>query len=249
MLIYKLEKLKIVAYTDVERTTCHPKPPCEFEAMFNPTELKWAFGIVTAAVRPAINSSARPATYQYSEPEELSLKLILDGMGVELTGFERLVLRKPSKTVRSQLDDFKHVTYQYEGSAHEPPHLRLTWGAAFEQFDCRLSSYDVTYTLFDRDGSPLRAEIEVKFVADPAPAKVAAEENKQSPDMTHARIVKAGDTLPMLTASIYGSSDHYLHVARYNDLNDFRELTPGQSLLFPPLTVFADNARVRGAKS
>jgi nucleoid-associated protein YgaU len=47
--------------------------------------------------------------------------------------------------------------------------------------------------------------------------------------------VKAGDTLPMLCYQIYKDSSYYLAVARLNQLQNFRQLQPGQLLRFPPL--------------
>ncbi len=63
----------------------------------------------------------------------------------------------------------------------------------------------------------------------------AALDRLSSPDLTHVRTVQAGDTLPLLCTSIYGSARHYLLVARHNGLDDFRQLQPGQQLQFPPL--------------
>jgi nucleoid-associated protein YgaU len=62
-----------------------------------------------------------------------------------------------------------------------------------------------------------------------------ATEAKSSPDLTHSRIVKAGDTLPLLSKEIYGTANHYLWIAQQNQLDDFRNLMPGQRLFFPPL--------------
>ena len=62
-----------------------------------------------------------------------------------------------------------------------------------------------------------------------------AKENKTSPDLSHSRIVKSGDTLPLLSKEIYGSAVHYLRVAQANGLDNFRSLTPGQQIVFPPL--------------
>ena len=45
---------------------------------------------------------------------------------------------------------------------------------------------------------------------------------------------KAGDTLPLLCREIYGSASCYLRVAQVNALDDFRNLTVGQELIFPP---------------
>jgi nucleoid-associated protein YgaU len=53
--------------------------------------------------------------------------------------------------------------------------------------------------------------------------------------VSHSRVVRRCDTLPLLTAEVYGTSVHYLRVARANGLSHFRDLVPGQTLLFPPL--------------
>jgi nucleoid-associated protein YgaU len=97
-----------------------------------------------------------------------------------------------------------------------------------------LKSVDINYTTFDADGSPLHAELAAQFLEDLAPKKKSALDNLLSPDLTHRRLVKAGDTLPLLCRDIYGTPEHYLRVAEANGLDDFRHLIPGQELLFPP---------------
>ena len=47
-------------------------------------------------------------------------------------------------------------------------------------------------------------------------------------------MVVDGDTLPLLCREIYGSASYYLRVAQVNRLDDFRNLTAGQELIFPP---------------
>ena len=61
-----------------------------------------------------------------------------------------------------------------------------------------------------------------------------AEENNQSPDLTHYRDEKKGDTLPLMCFRIYGDSRHYMEVARANKLANFRNLTVGEQVFFPP---------------
>jgi len=97
------------------------------------------------------------------------------------------------------------------------------------------SRVNVTYTSFNRDGTPLRAELDTRFISDAEAGKRLAEENKKSADLTHSRVVKSGDTLPLLTQAVYGSSAYYVRVAQVNQLDDFRNLTPGQKIFFPPL--------------
>jgi nucleoid-associated protein YgaU len=62
-----------------------------------------------------------------------------------------------------------------------------------------------------------------------------AEEGKNSPDLTHYRQVKQGDTLPLMVFNIYKDPKYYLEIARVNGLTNFRKLLTGQNIIFPPL--------------
>ena len=57
----------------------------------------------------------------------------------------------------------------------------------------------------------------------------------QSPDLTQVRIAKAGDNLPLLCYQIYGDPGYYLEVAQANQIDAFRLLEPGMTVVFPPL--------------
>jgi nucleoid-associated protein YgaU len=119
------------------------------------------------------------------------------------------------------------------GDIHQPNFLLIRWGDL--TFSGRLKTLTVTYSLFDEAGDPIRAKLEAVFVEDKSAETIFREAGKNSPDVTHVRMVKSGDTLPLLCKQIYGSSAHYLDVARHNGLDDFRNLTPGRTLTFPPL--------------
>jgi hypothetical protein len=229
--IFKLEKFTVEGFDGADRAGLAPK----FEAQFNPAHIRWNYGISWSCGR-TINSSGHQQSYEYSKAPELSVTLTIDGTNVDAMGFYAFA----AATVEDRIKQFKKVAYDYRGDKHEPPYLRVSWGS-LESFDCRLHSFSVTYTLFDRDGTPLRAEIATRFIGDVLAAKLAKLQQKSSPDLTHSRIVRSGDTLPLLSKDIYGSSERYLDVARYNGLDDFRKLMPGQELLFPPLAVFLEN--------
>ena len=62
-----------------------------------------------------------------------------------------------------------------------------------------------------------------------------AEENSNSPDLTHLRQVKTGDHLPLMVHKIYGDKKYYLEVARSNNLTSVRNLEEGQNIILPPL--------------
>jgi LysM repeat protein len=227
----KLKKLTIKAYRKRERS----EPALgTFEAMYNPASFSQKYGIQYNK-KQGLNSTDKEAVYAYSDPRELNLKLILDGTGVHEMGILKL---GPQKTVSERVKDFIDLSFHMNGNIHEPNFLVVEWGGKEDGgliFPCRLASVNVSYTSFNRDGSPLRAELDVTLISDEAKKKRIAKENKRSPDLTHHRIVKSGDTLPLLTKEVYGSATHYLRVAQANNLDDFRNLTPGQELFFPPL--------------
>ena len=225
--LFKLEKLTIYAYDDSKR-----KPvmfPASFEVMFNPASFSVKHQNVFQKYR-GINTSGRTANYSHSQSDALTLKLILDGTGVAGFGLSML----GAKSVKEQIDDFLELCFYMDGKIHEPKYLKIEWGI-LNGFECRLESVEIEYTSFDKGGMPLRAELTTVFVEDVDPEKRVKEEGKSSPDLTHTRVVKSGDTLPLLTREVYGSSAYYVRVAQANALDDFRNLTPGQTLFFPPL--------------
>jgi hypothetical protein len=227
--LFKLEKLKIIAYKNVGRT----QEFGTFEAMFNPESFSRHLGIKYNDRDQSINSSGKQQLYARSEPEQFTIKLILDGTGVnEKIGLTKLFGK--TETVSDRIEKLLDLTFKMNGDIHEPNYIKIVWGDL--NLACRLKNMNINYTNFDRSGHPLRAEIDLSLISDEDPTRRLRKENKNSPDLTHSRIVMVGDTLPLLTKQIYGSSVHYLKVAQFNQLDDFRNLTPGQRLYFPPLT-------------
>nr|VFK36492.1 MAG: hypothetical protein BECKSD772F_GA0070984_100228 [Candidatus Kentron sp. SD]VFK39171.1 MAG: hypothetical protein BECKSD772E_GA0070983_100228 [Candidatus Kentron sp. SD]VFK77813.1 MAG: hypothetical protein BECKSD772D_GA0070982_100227 [Candidatus Kentron sp. SD] len=221
---FKLEKLKIKAYKSRSRSMRDLIGT--FEAMFNPTSFTQKHEIIYGC-KQGMNSSGREVDYQRSKPTDLSLQLILDGTGVDPFS------PGGKKKVSEQVKEFLDLTFRMNGSIHEPNYLVAEWGELI--FSCRLGSVEVSYTSFNRDGAALRAELDITLLSDKEVKARMAEENKSSPDLSHGRIVKSGDTLPLLCNEIYGSMAHYPRVAEVNNLDDFRRLVPGQRIIFPPL--------------
>jgi len=237
--LFSLAKLTIEGYKDERRGG---RPLGTFKAQYNPE----TFSIHHANVfgsQQGIGCTSGAGAWSYSPPKCLVVKLILDGTNVEYMGLELLLRRIP--TVAEQISSFLATCYQLVGEIHQPLFLKLSWGKALggfagiggmtePSFNCRLESVDIKYQAFDRDGAPLHAELTATFVEQLDPAKQAAAEKRSSPDLTHRRVVVDGDTLPLLCREIYGSPSYYLRVAQVNELDDFRDLTAGQELIFPP---------------
>jgi len=168
--------------------------------------------------------------YSKSPPSKMNFELIFDCTGV--VNPKRVDLNK-------ELEDFKKVVYDYNGSIHEPNYLKVKWGGAFD-YPCRLESLSIEYTLFKPTGDPLRAKVQMSVTNFESPEAISREESKSSPDMTHTVQVSAGDTLPGLCEQIYGDTKCYPQVARFNSLYNYRYLQPGITLQFPPLVTPTD---------
>ncbi len=175
----------------------------------------------------APGTSANGSNHEKTEPVTLGFDFLLDRTGA---------LGNESDSENGVEDDialFRKVTLDFEGEIHKPRYLKLCWGSLI--FKCQMEKLDVEYKLFNREGKALRANLKCSFREFKEDSLRVAEENKSSPDLSHVRIAKEGDTLPLMCSRIYGDSRHYIEVARVNRLYSFRRLTQGQRILFPPI--------------
>ena len=98
-----------------------------------------------------------------------------------------------------------------------------------------LTNLDIEYKLFKSNGTPIRAIAKCTFKGTIEEDLRKALENKQSPDVTHERLVKAGDKLSLMTHKIYKQQKYLLLVAAFNQLDGFRNVKAGTKIYFPPV--------------
>ena len=168
--------------------------------------------------------------YKSTAPEELKIEFVLDGSQT----MEGYVEMYKTKEVAVQIKAFTDCVYKYEGKIHRPRFLIVHWGSELK-FPSVLSHMDITYSLFNPNGNPLRAKITATFVKYESSAATAATSRMSSPDLTHQRTVVQGDRLDLLTFNIYDDTSFVLQVARANALSTIRQLRPGKDIIFPPI--------------
>lgn len=214
----KLSKLRIFSFHDLSFTAVVGT----YEAYYNPETYSVTYDLdyCNAEGFASIDSSQR---FIRVPPKTYSFDLMIDGTGA--SG------RKVDVPV--EVAKFLATTYRFVGTSHRPPFLILSWGTMVEK--CVLKSVNVSYTLFSPEGIPLRAKLTTSFESAAAKELIDAIARLSSPDLTHTRIVRQGDTLPLLCKEIYGDESHYLKVARVNNLVNYRNLQVGRELFFPPL--------------
>ncbi|WP_422104880.1 hypothetical protein [Winogradskyella sp.] len=202
----------------------------------------------------AMGASSQNLKFNRIGGEEVSFDFLFDSSGVippakiESGKVEKLPLLdslvdvlKPAisnpfeeaDTVEEELKQFKDLLLGYNGETHETRYLHLLWGG-FEM-KCRLVSMQVEYSVFRRDGRPIRAKATCKFKGTQSYKEMQAEQNQQSPDVTHMKIVNQQDRFTLMAEQTYSQNKYYIDVAKANGLLSFRKLETGQKLMFPPI--------------
>ena len=231
----ELIKLRIKAYKDEQFS--EEVADGEFKTLLNPDKYSFKYKIESNEDQASGTSSSAPR-FNKILPEDLQLEFVFDRTGV-ITDYgapgtsNDKTFKDEGGGIIDDIDKFKKVVFDYNGDEHKPNYLIISWGTLL--FKGTLTEMDITYKLFKSDGTPLRATANAKFKGFVEDNLRVALENNSSPDLTHIRMVKEGDTLPLMTFRIYGDSKYYLEVAKANNITNFRKLTVGRKIFFPPI--------------
>jgi nucleoid-associated protein YgaU len=164
-------------------------------------------------------------------PLEFSIEFTIDGTGVAPTQGGRQVKKE---YVKKQIKELRNVTgSNINGEIHRPNYLAVLWGSFY--IECVMTALNITYTLFDREGVPLRAKVNCSFLERIAPGKAGRQSRLESSDLTTAIIFKEGDSLPLIAKSKYDDPGYYIQLARANKITHFRNIAPGTRIVLPPL--------------
>jgi len=221
-MVENVSKLKILSYSDPKMRV----PDGFMDVMLNPDGYQQRIQLQYSE-QQAPGTTGRLPKFAKKEPDKIDFELLFDRTGV-VNGMPVGALG-----VDEDLTKLKRLTVEYKGEEHRPRFVSIYWGTL--KFDGCLETMDISYTLFNPQGLPLRAVVQVSFIGSIEDEKRLHLENSSSPDLTHVRTVKAGDTLPLMCHRIYGDSKYYLAIAAVNELTDFRNLKEGSSLRFPPI--------------
>src|SRR2546423_1689213 len=165
----------------------------DFKVPINPESFTKNFKVIHDTSSPHGSNQTDPR-FIATAPEELRIEFILDGTAT-MEGYLDSLKYLPVKT---QLQKFLACVYDYDGKIHRTRFLQVMYGSELS-FPCVLSNLDINHTLFDSEGAPLRVKINATFLKYVAPEEQAKEAKNRSADLTHLRLVKAGDRLDWLT--------------------------------------------------
>jgi hypothetical protein len=197
-------------------------------------------------------SAGGDPTFDKIPPLEFSIEFTIDGTGVASQNLSNEQKNKfnsiqsgnqpenKNDYVKTRIRELRETTgSNINGDIHRPNYLAVLWGTFY--IKCVLTALNITYNLFDRSGSPLRAKVNCSFLERKQSGAGERQTMYESPDLTKYKQIKQGDKLPLMAKKNYDESFYYLQVAKANKLKNFRSLLPGTTLVLPPLAETADS--------
>ncbi len=196
--------------------------------MFNPHEYtltkqnQWESGENKGKNIPKIK-------FKQGGAETLKLQLFFDTYGTN-----------PVVDVRTHTQDLwkmMMVTDQKKNQKNnksEPPHVVFEWGQF--TFEAVITNVSQKFTLFDKEGVPLRTTVDVTF------QQVKDDQNHHGQNPTsgggppiRTHVVQAGERLDLIAAKAYGDPSFWRLIAHGNRLIHPQRLREGQLLIIPAL--------------
>ncbi|GEM46013.1 CIS tube protein [Deinococcus cellulosilyticus] len=224
----------------------HEKPDTRIEVQFNPETLKVTFanqvanqdqgGKQNSPQFVGKGSTKLALTLYFDVTGELSTSLdsTAQGKGEPNSGTRdvRRLTRKVAHFITPQ-----EIKEGKDRGKFAPPKVRFHWGSF--QFDGIMESLEENLDFFSHDGFPLRAsltvgltqqEIQFQIASNPAGAGQAKPGGKPA-GTTPQTPARKGGNLPQM-ADQQGMGDDWQSVARGNNIENPRQLKPGQLIDF-----------------
>lgn len=164
------------------------------------------------------------------ECDQLSMELFLDDF-TDPTGPTSSPPQDPNP-VAKRIADLFHLL-EVDRDLHAPAPVRFNWGPM--EFIGIIEKLTRKVTKFHPDATPARATISVAFKEYRTLRQQLQQPRRESADKTKRRVVVGSDTLWAIAAREYDDVNEWVRIARANDLDDPRQIKPGDWLKLPPM--------------
>lgn len=141
-------KLIIKAYSDNKFST----EKGEFTTEMNPSSIKISSNL-SYSIANSLGSPSNNIKYNTSLPRILEFSITFDGTGI---------YNGKKESVSTQVDKLKSLVYDFQDTVKSTYYIRVIWGLL--DFKGRLVSMDVSYVMFEANGVPLRAEVDISII-------------------------------------------------------------------------------------
>ena len=195
------------------------------EVMFNPTSYQIN---LAATINETQNSAKSGGNQEFggTNPMTFSCQLFFDEF------------HKPKGDVTpkiSTLLDWMRPTEQsVKDCAPKAPHVKFKWGGnkQLEGFQGFLTKCNVTYSLFTKDGTPIRAKVDIE-IRGATPEKPFGNPTSHAAGSHRAHTMIDGDTLQSIAFRELGRPAYWRALAELNGIDDPLRLSAGTVVLIP----------------
>jgi nucleoid-associated protein YgaU len=201
----------------------------EIVVLFNPTE--YSFERTNSYKATPVPGLGSPLLqFVNGEADQLSMELFLDDY-TDPKGPTSLQQRETDPLI-TRLRALSKLL-EIDRDLHAPPPVRFNWGPM--EFVAVIEKLGRKVTVFHPDGTPARVTLSVSFKEYRTLRAQLEDPRRQSTDRTRRRVVVGREALWFIAAREYDDANEWVRIAEENDLDDPREIVPGDWLIMPPI--------------
>ena len=197
--------------------------------LFNPAE--YSFERSNSYKATAVPGLSSPILqFVNGEADQLSMDLFLD----DYTDPEGPTSREriEQQPVMSRIRAMSKMLL-VDSKIHAPSPVRFNWGPM--EFTAIIEKIGRKVTMFQPDGTPARATLSVTFKEYRTLKQQVEAPRRESADKSKRRVVVGRERLFLLAVREYNDANEWVRIAQANDLDDPREIAPGDWLELPPM--------------
>ena len=197
--------------------------------LFNPTE--YSFERTNSYKATPVPGLGSPLLqFVNGEADQLSMELFLDDY-TDPNGPTSLLQQEKDPLIKRLVDLSKLL--EIDRDLHAPPPVRFNWGPM--EFVAVIEKLGRKVTMFHPDGTPARATLSVTFKEYRTLRTQLEDPRRESADRSKRRVVVGPEALWFIAAREYDDANEWVRIAEANDLDNPREIAPGDWLLLPPI--------------
>jgi nucleoid-associated protein YgaU len=197
--------------------------------LFNPTEYTFDRTNSYKSI-PVPGLGAPLLQFVNGESDQLSMDLFLDDY-TDPRGPTTLQ-QKETDPLGKRLRDLTNLL-EIDRDLHAPPPVRFNWGPM--EFVAVIEKIGRKVTMFHPDGNPARVTLSVSFKEYRTLRQLIEDPRRESADKSKRRVVVGRDTLWLIASREYDDANQWVRIAAANDLDDPREIAPGDWLELPAM--------------